>query len=86
MADYKADSVTAIGVGSRGEVYLRFDGLPNPGPCGNNNDWVIIPTSASEAMKSLAISLYFTPRPISLTTNGCVGAYESVTLLYSPSA
>jgi hypothetical protein len=83
-AKYNASSITAVAVGSGGEVYIRWVGLPNPGPCGNNNGWVMIPSNAPEAMKSLAISLYFNAKPARVDTGGCVGAYESVTALYSP--
>jgi hypothetical protein len=44
----------------------------------------MIPSNAPEAMKSLAISLYFNAKPARVDTGGCVGAYESVTALYSP--
>ena len=84
-AMYNASSgVTAIAAGASGEVYIRWTGLPNPGPCGPNNGWVMIPSNANEAIKSLAISLYFSGKPASIDTSGCVGAYESVRTIYSP--
>jgi hypothetical protein len=44
----------------------------------------MIPSNAPEAMKSLAISLYYDGKPARIDTAGCVGAYERVTALYSP--
>jgi len=58
-AQYHASSITGIAVGSGGEVYIRWVGLPKSGLRGDNNSWVMVPAAAPEAMKSLAISLYF---------------------------
>jgi hypothetical protein len=81
---YDAAAITSIAVGSGGEVYLRWAGLPDPGPCGENNHWVMIPSNALDAMKSLAISLYFSGKSAQIRTSGCSGTYELVTQLYSP--
>ena len=83
-AVYTAASITAIAAGSSGELYIRWAGLPNPGLCGSNNGWVMIPPNAPQAMKSLAVSLYYNGKPVRIDTAGCVGAYERVTALYSP--
>jgi|SRR5215831_11316865 len=83
-ASYQAPAITAIAAGSTGEVYIRFANLPNPGPCGVNNDWVVIPAS-NDAMKSLALSLYFNAKPVRIDTSSCTGSYETVNVLYSPS-
>jgi hypothetical protein len=82
-ASYQAPAITAIAGGASGEVYIRFDGLPNPGPCGPNNGWVMVPSS-NDVMKSLALSLYFNPKPVRVDTSSCTGAYETVNGLYSP--
>ena len=53
---YNASKITAISVGSHGEVYIRWDGVPDPGPCsGENYHWVEIPATASDTVKSLVI-------------------------------
>jgi hypothetical protein len=84
-AQYNASGITAIAAGSGGEVYIRWVGLPNPGPCsGNNNNWVVIPAAANETLKALALSLYFSSKPAMIETSGCSGAYENVNTLYSP--
>jgi hypothetical protein len=85
-AVYTAPAITNIAVATGGEVYIRFAGLPNnPSPCGgNNNGWVMIPSTASDVMKSLALSIYFSGKPVRIETSGCNGAYELVTGLYSP--
>jgi hypothetical protein len=96
---YNTPKIIAIAVGSHGEVYIRWDGLPDPGSCGGeNNHWVVIPAAASETIKSLALSLYFSGKaaridtaaiqgtpPASQPAGACSGAYENVTTLYSPS-
>jgi hypothetical protein len=85
-AQYVASAITSIAVGSAGEVYIRWAELPNPGPCpGNNNGWVVIPSTANEALKALALSLYFSGKPARIDTSGCSGVYEIVVILYSPS-
>lgn len=78
-----ASGITAIAAGPGGELYIRFEGAPNPGPCGQNFGWVVIPSTA-EATKSLAQSLYFNRSAVRVVTSGCSGAYESVAYLYSP--
>ncbi len=96
---YNASKIIAIAVGSHGEVYIRWDGLPDPGPCGGeNNHWVVIPATASDTLKSLALSVYFSGKAARIDTaaiqgtappqqppGACTGAYENVTVLYSPS-
>jgi hypothetical protein len=96
---YNASKIIAVSVGSHGEVYIRWDPLPDPGPCGGeNNHWVVIPSTASDTIKSLALSLYFSGKaaridtaavqgtpPAAQPAGACTGAYENVTFLYSPS-
>ena len=85
-AVYNAAALTSISVSAGGEVFIRFDGIPDPGPCGGeNNHWVVIPSAANEALKALAISLYFSSRPVRVDTSGCTGSDENVTTIYSPS-
>ena len=91
-AVYNPPRIIAISVGAGGEVYMRFEGLPNnPSPCppphggGNNNNWVMIPAAANETLKALALSLYFSGKPARTDTSGCSGAYENVIAVYSPS-
>lgn len=82
---YDATAITSIAVGSGGELYIRWTGLPDPGPCGGENyHWVMIPSNAPDVMKSLALSLYFSGKSAQIRTAGCNGAYELVTQLYSP--
>jgi hypothetical protein len=82
---YNAPSITAIVATSAGDMYIRYAGLPNPGPCpGNNFQWAKIASTANPALKSLAESLYNNRRPIRVVTSGCSGPYELVSMLYSP--
>jgi hypothetical protein len=86
-AIYNIPAIKAISTYAEGEVYIRWEGLPNPGPCGNNNNWVVIPSTANEALKALALSVYFSGRPAQIHTAGCSGfdnRYESVKAIYSP--
>jgi len=96
---YNAPKITAIAAGAHGEVYIRWDQIPDPGPCGGeNNHWVIIPAAATDTIKSLALSLYFSGKSARIDTaaiqgtapkkqpaGACTGPYENVTFLYSPS-
>ena len=86
-ATYNAPAgITAIAAGSSGELYIRFANLPNPGLCGQNNGWVVIPPTGSAYMKSLAETLYFSGRAVRVDTDngGCWNTYERVVALYSP--
>ena len=83
-ATYDAPAIISIAVGSGGEVYIRWEGLPNPGPCGIDNGWVVIPSGANETLKALALSLYFSGKRARVDTSGCTGTYESVVIIYSP--
>jgi hypothetical protein len=57
---------------------------PIGGPQQNNYGWVAIPATANEALKALAISIYFGGHPARIDTSGCDGINESVSGLYSP--
>jgi hypothetical protein len=81
---HAATGITSIATMPGGETYIRFTGIPNPGPCGNNNGWVVITPSSNAALKSLAESLYFNRKPVRVDTLGCFGSYEKVVALYSP--
>jgi hypothetical protein len=77
--------ITHISVGAGGEVFIKWNGSPSPGPCGENFGWVVIPPEASEAIKALALSIYFSGKPVRIDTSGCRGTVEVVGTLYSPS-
>jgi hypothetical protein len=83
---YNASGIAAIAAGRDGETYIRLTGPVIYGNCGNNNNWVAIPPTASPSMKSLAESLYLSspPKPVRVDTEGCFGTYERVVALYSP--
>ena len=85
--DYVAPKISAIAAGSAGEVYVRFDGLPNPSPApcnGQNNNWVAIP-AGNDALRALAFSIYFSGKPVQVETRGaCMGPYEQINAIYSP--
>ncbi len=81
---YDAAALTAIAVGPGADIYIRFDGLLDPGPCGENNHWVMIPSTASDVMRSLVLSLYFSGKSTQIRTSGCNGSYEVVYQIYSP--
>jgi hypothetical protein len=90
--EYSASAITNIASSSDGAMYIRFDNLPDPAPAlsgcrGENYHWVWISPQAGDAMKSLALSLYFNGKPVVVYTSGCNtanGAYENVTQIYSP--
>jgi len=96
---YNTSKIISIDVNTLGEVYVRWDGLPDPGPCGGENyHWVVIPAGASDTLKSLALSLYFSGKSARIDTaaventpaaqqptGACAGPYENVTSVYSPS-
>jgi hypothetical protein len=85
--EYNATAITYIAVFSDGEMFIRWagDALPDPGPCGGENyHWAMIPATASDAMKSLALSIYFSGKPAQIRTSGCHGSDELVIQLYSP--
>ena len=85
-ATYEAPALTHIHVDSGGVVHIKWAGSPRPGPCGGENfGWVVIPPTANEAMKALALSIYFGGKPARIDTSGCSGTYEIVVSLYSPS-
>jgi hypothetical protein len=85
-AIYEVPGITHIAVGSAGEVYIKWAESPRPGPCGGENyGWVVIPPTANEALKALALSIYFSGKPARIDTSGCSGTYEIVVTLYSPS-
>lgn len=81
---HASTGITHIATMPGGETYIRFTGIPNPGPCGTNNGWVVITPPSSASLKSLAESLYFNRRPVRVDTSGCYGSYEKVVALYSP--
>src|SRR6202035_4941597 len=75
---YEGSAITYIAAGSGGEMYIRWQGLPDPAPpesgcSGDNNHWVRISSDASDALKSLALSLYFSGKPFRIETTGCSG-------------
>ena len=77
--------ITGIMASPGGDVYVRFTGLPNPSTtCGGNNwGWVVIPSTATASLKSLAEELYFNRRQVRVDTSGCSGPYEKVIALYA---
>ena len=83
-ATYGASAITAIATQADGTMYVRFDGLPNPGSCGANHGWVAINPSANYTIKAEAIALYLSGRPVRIDTDGCISEYESVIIVYSP--
>jgi len=95
-AKYSAQALTNIYADPAGRVLIKWEESqshprpPNPGPCPiggpqqNNYGWVAIPATANEALKALAISIYFGGHPARIDTSGCDGINESVSGLYSP--
>jgi hypothetical protein len=86
---YPGTGIASIGVGQAGEMYIRLQNFTFPQMCpaagGNtNNNWVQIPAT-NDAMKSLALSLYFSGKSTLIVTDICNGPYETVIELYSPS-
>lgn len=83
-ASYAPARLTHVAVNADGTVFIKWSGSPNPGPCGTNFGWVKIPASASDSIRALAFSIYFSGTPARVDTTGCDGGYEAVTSLYSP--
>jgi hypothetical protein len=83
---YESKTLSNIGVNSDGSVFIKWEGSPTPSPsCGGSNfGWVKIPSTANEAIKSLALSIYFSGKIARIDTSGCDGPYEVVVTLYSP--
>jgi hypothetical protein len=85
---YEVPAITHIAVEAAdagGRMYIKWAGSPRPGPCGTeNNGWVVILPTNNEALKSLALSLYFSGKPARIDTSGCSGPWEIVTIIYSP--
>jgi hypothetical protein len=84
-AQYDATRITNIVTNADGTMFIKWTGSPRPGSCGENFGWVKIRSTAHEAMKALALSIYFSGVPARIDTSGCDGAYEIVTALYTPS-
>ena len=92
VLDFGAGQLTQIGVDLGGNMYVKAITTPTlpstgPGPCtGTNNGFVAIP-AANDAMKSLALSIYFSAQPGTFHAQGCLGPlatqYGVVTQLYS---
>ncbi|MCI0426809.1 MAG: hypothetical protein L0Z46_02175 [Nitrospiraceae bacterium] len=80
--------LTHISMNSDGTVFIKWTGSPRPSPTcsggGDNFGWVKIRPTANEAIKALALSIYFSGKLARIDTSGCDGPYEIVTSLYSP--
>jgi hypothetical protein len=83
-AIYNVDKLTNVYADANGRVLIKWSGSPNPGPCGPNNGWVTIRSTANEALKTLAYTTYFSGKPARIDTNDCDGNNEAVGSLYSP--
>src|SRR5262249_40246506 len=84
---YEGKTLSHIGINSDGSIFIKWEGSPTPSPScggGSNFGWVKIPAAANEAIKSLALSIYFSGKMARIDTSGCDGAYEVVVSLYSP--
>jgi hypothetical protein len=88
---YSATRLTHIAMNSDGTTFVKWDGSPGspgsstPNPCGENFGWVKILPASNEAMKALALSIYFSGDMARIDTSGCDGTYEIVVSLYTPS-
>src|SRR3712207_4559355 len=82
---YDGKTLSNIAINSDGTVFIKWEGSPTPSPScrGNNFGWVKIPSTANEAIKSLALSIYFSGKVARIDTSGCEGPYEVVVSLYS---
>ena len=81
---YHIPKITHIFTDGSGRVGIKWNGSPNPGPCGKNYGWVVFPPSAAKEQKALALALYMSGKPARVDTSGCLGKYEIVSTLYSP--
>jgi len=81
---YNVPKLSNIYAEETGRVLIKWSGSPNPGPCGLNNGWVAIRSTAKEVLKTLAYNIYFSGKPARIDTKGCDGRWEIVTSLYSP--
>ena len=87
-ASYSDKILTHISMNSDGTIFIKWAGSPRPSPAcsggGDNFGWVKIRSTANEAVKALAVSIYLTGKLARIDTSGCDGGYEVVTSLYSP--
>jgi hypothetical protein len=82
---YQVSKITHVYSTGSGDLGLKWVGSPRPGPCGGENyGWVKIPSTSSEAIKAMALSLYISGKPARIDTSGCNGAVEIVRTVYSP--
>jgi hypothetical protein len=85
---YPDKILTHISMNSDGTVFIKWAESPRPSPTcsggGDNYGWVKILPAANEAIKALALSIYFSGKLAHIETSGCDGPYEIVTSLYSP--
>jgi hypothetical protein len=82
-ASYYISKLTTVFSDANGRVLITWEGSPQPGPCGTNYGFVAIRATANEALKALALSIFFSGRPARIDTSGCDGTYEVVVSLYS---
>src|SRR5262245_35604886 len=83
---YPEKILTRIAMNSDGTVFIQWTNSPSRScPGGEQNyGWVKILPTANEAIKALALSLYFSGKLARIDTSGCDGPYEIDTALYSP--
>lgn len=85
---YNVKKITHVYTDNNGRVGIKWKNSPRPGPCAasgqTNHGWVMIPASASDAQKALAISIYLKGKKARIDCSGCDGNYEIVRSLYSP--
>lgn len=82
---YDISRISHVHTNTSGRILIKWDGAPNPGPCGSpNHGWVVIESTSDNALKSFTYMLYAAGKKAVVTTSGCVGNYEIVTGIYSP--
>lgn len=83
-ATYQVEKLSHVYADASGRVLIKWAGSPKSGPCGANYGWVTIRSTANEALKTLAYTIYFSGKPARIDTSGCDGGNEAVGSLYSP--
>lgn len=83
-ASYPITKLTHVYTDKHGKIAIKWDGSPNPGPCGANHGWAVLEPTADRALKTFIFTLYVSEKAATISTSGCDGNNEIVNGIYSP--
>lgn len=82
---YDVLKITHVYTDASGNMSLKWQGAPDPGPCGSPNyGWVSVMPSADPNFKAFVYMLHANELPAQIVTSGCNGTREIVSAIYSP--